>query len=163
MGDKIVEIVPYDPKYAEIFENYRTIILGVLPYVKVQLIGNVAVPMKGKKEIDVLVIAEDVLVAQEVLQKAGFHKGPIYEGEAYATDYRYNLECEVHLLPEGDRRISRINDLIKFLQEHDDVRSRYEEFKESCNGLSIREYRNRKADYIRENIPNFADLTPKNF
>jgi len=52
----------------------------LLPNSKIEIVGSMAVPMKGRPEIDVLVIDLDVSGVSDILAKNGFKQGPVEHG-----------------------------------------------------------------------------------
>jgi len=55
-----IKIVDYDPVYLKIFKKYEKIIKKTLLISRINLNGSMAVPMKGKEEIDILVEVENI-------------------------------------------------------------------------------------------------------
>lgn len=141
-----VKIVNFNPEWLDVFENYKTIIAKA----KCTLVGSAAVPMKGKEEIDIIVEVANVEKAQEALHKAGFGKGPIENGVGYARDYRFGIECELHIMLANHPKKMQAVELVKRLQANDKLRLKFEKFKESCDGISREEYRKRKAKFLEK-------------
>ncbi len=148
---EIIKIVDYDPVYLKIFEKYEKIIKKALLRSRVNLIGSIAVPMLGKEEIDIIVEVENIKESQEVLSKIKFGKGPIVNGTGYLRDYRFNIECEVHLVKFNDSKVKKTLSLVNKLQTNVFLRKQFEEFKKSCDGISRDEYRKRKTDFLKKN------------
>ncbi len=151
-GDEIVHFVEFNPLYLEIFNKYKTEILKLLPEAKIELIGSAAVPMKGKRELDILVESSNKENAQKKLIKNGYEEGPVFEDTSYVKDFRYGIECEVHIMNKGDKKINEIKFLISKLKKDKKLRDKFEKFKESCESLDIREYRKRKAIFLKSNF-----------
>ena len=149
-GDEIVHFVEFNPFYLEIFNKYKTEILKLLPEAKIELIGSAAVPMKGKRELDILIEVPDKEKAQEILVKNGYGNGPIFGDTSYATDLKYGIECEFHILNKGHKQIKKFKSLVKELRKNKRLRENFERFKESCEGLTRREYRERKAEFLKK-------------
>jgi len=146
-----IKIVDYDPVYLKIFKKYEKIIKKTLLISRINLIGSMAVPMKGKEEIDILVEVENIEESQELLFKIKFGKGPIVNGTGYLRDYRFNIECEVHLVKFDDPKVKKTLVLVDKLQKNIFLKKQFEEFKLNCDGISRDEYRKKKRDFLKNN------------
>ena len=145
-----IKIIDYDPVYIKIFEKYEKIIKKTLPISRINLIGSIAVPMMGKEEIDILVEVENIEESQELLSKVKFGKGPIANGTGYLRDYRFNIECEVHLVKFNDSKVKKTLSLVNKLQTNVSLKKQFEEFKLNCNGISRDEYRKKKSKFLKD-------------
>lgn len=147
---EIIKIVDYDPVYLKIFKKYEKIIKKTLPLSRINLIGSIAVPMSGKEEIDILVEVENIEESQELLSKSKFRKGPVVDGTGYLRDYRFDIECEIHLVKFDDIKVKRTLSLVNKLQTNVFLRKQFEKFKKSCDGISGDEYRKKKNEFLKK-------------
>ena len=143
-----VKIVEYNPAWKAFYYQYKKMIHTVLPDAKVELIGSAAIPMVGKKEIDILVICDDVEKAHSVLEKLAFGRGPITKEGGYLSDSRFGVEAEFHVVATGSKKIDNARRLIARLQSDKPLRDRLEFLKRSWDGLSREEYRKHKAEFL---------------
>ena len=83
----------------ERIEFVKKEIKKILPKCKIKLIGSLAVPMKGKKEMDILIQTNNVEQAQNILKEKGYKKGPIANQEGFCRNYNYQVIIELHIIP----------------------------------------------------------------
>lgn len=145
-----IKIVDFDPVYLDIFEKYKKIILNIIPDLYIELIGSAAVPMNGKKEIDILIIADNYEEVQQKLHEDGFGKGPVEGTIAYLRDYRFGIEAEFHIMHSNTKKIEQARALVELLKKDKKLRKDFEEFKRSCDGISRAEYRKRKTEFLKK-------------
>ena len=150
MVNELVEIVEFDPSFKKIYETYKKLVKSILPNIELELIGSAAVPMKGKKEIDIMIVVEDIKDIQSKLTKLGFSKGPIEGKTAYMRDYRFGIEVEFHIVQKGSKKIVNARKLVNILRNDGNLRKQFEELKEQYNGLNREEYRKRKSLFIQK-------------
>jgi len=151
MEEKI-KIIDFNREFLLIFEKYKKIIKKILPTSKIYLIGSSAVPMKGKEEIDILIETDNPKEAQRILFKEGFSKGFETDNKIYHMDFRFGIECQIHLVEKGNKWIKRHLDFIKKLQKNHKIRKELEKLKEECDGLTKDEYKKRKNKFIQKYI-----------
>lgn len=151
--NKIIEIIEPSKNIFDLYNYFEEKIRKAIPNVKTRLIGSFAIPMCGKKEIDILVEIDDVKRAQIILEKLGFSKGPIIRGEGFSHDRSKDMICELHILPPNDKRIKKVYDkVINTLRENKNLREKFEKLKRSLNGKSEEEYKIAKSNFLAENI-----------
>lgn len=124
----------------------------LLPDSDVEAIGAVAVPIAGRNEIDIMIVSDDILRDTEVLAQNGYRKGPIENGISYLKIYRDGVEIGVQIIPAGHKMIGTHRQIIAKLCADVDLRKRYEQFKLSLGGLSFDEYKQRKGEWIKDNL-----------
>jgi GrpB-like predicted nucleotidyltransferase (UPF0157 family) len=148
-----VEIVMPSKKIFDLYSYFEKKIKKALPESKTRLIGSFAVPMAGKKEVDILVEIKDVENALNILDKAGFSKGPIFKGEGFLHGKKEEFVCELHVLEPGDERIRKVYDrTINAFKNNKDLREKFEKLKFSMNGKSEEEYKKMKSKFLKENV-----------
>lgn len=148
-----IEIVKPSKKIFELYDYFEDKIKKALPEAKIRLIGSFAIPMAGKKEIDILIEIEDVENAQNILNKIGFSKGPIIKGEGFLHGRKDGFVCELHVLKPGDERIKKVYyKSINTLKDNKDLREKFEKLKMSLNGKSEKEYKAMKSKFLKENV-----------
>ena len=145
-----IKIVDFNPVFLDIFEKYKKIIHEILSDLHIELFGSAAVPMNGKEEIDILIIADNYKEIQEILSQNGFGKGPIEGTIAYLRDYRFGIEAEFHIMHSKTKKIEQARALVEILKKNPKLRKKFEDFKRSCDGMSREDYRKRKTEFIKK-------------
>ena len=152
---KIIEIIEPSNKVFKLYDYFESKIKHLLPEVNVRLIGSFAVPMCGKKEIDILIETKNVEETQEKLKEIGFSKGPIIKEEGFSINRQKELVCELHIVPFNHKIISKVYDkTINALKENKKLRKEYEKLKRSLNGKEESEYKKAKHEFLAKNIFN---------
>lgn len=128
------EIMPYDPKWSEQFADQAKILKSIFAdeAISIEHIGSTAVPgLAGKPTIDVLVVVDDVSVADRVKEKmetAGYYalgeyvtKGArLFVKEADNTRY-----CNIHVFQKDHPHVREMLELRDYFRAHPDVVSEY--------------------------------------
>lgn len=126
----------------------------ILPSSRVEAIGAVAVGMAGRKEVDIMVISGNVLGDTEILARNGYRKGSIENGISYLKIFRDGVEIGIQIIPIGHKMIDTHRQIISKIRGDQDLKEKYEKFKLSLNGLSGEEYKQKKSEWIKENLLN---------
>ncbi len=148
MNEDIIKIITPSKEIFDLIEDYKRIVKNALPKANITLIGSFGVPMCGKEEIDLLVETDDVKESQLILNKNGFGIGPIVEGEGFSINKKYDITCELHIVPRGHKKIRAYLSLIKKLQNDKTLLEKYELLKWSLNGKSKEIYKLKKNDFL---------------
>lgn len=149
-----VKIVPYNPKFKEIFRQQQTEIQSILGLDVVVLHkGASALGISGKGDVDIYIPIEvenfDSYFGKlkEVLGEPGSH----YPLERVRWNRHIDdIEVEIFLVNQ-DAEFFR--DSLKFwnhLETHPDVLDEYRQIKEEAEGTSTREYYTRKVIFINK-------------
>ncbi|MBT3395078.1 hypothetical protein HOA59_03285 [archaeon] len=149
--ENIVSIIEPTRELSDLFEQIRIKISSLIPGAKIELIGSLAIPMKGKPEMDILIQTEDVEITQDKLSTINFSKGPIIEEEGFCKNRDYKILIELHIVPFNHKRIHKYKQLIKLLQENEKLKKSFEKLKLSYEGKSIKEYKVAKNLFMEEN------------
>ncbi len=149
-----IKIVDFDPDFLNIFDKYKKAIRKIIPELKPELIGSAAVPMKGKEEIDIMIVADNFKEVQEKLSQHGFDKGPVEGKTAYLRDYRVGVEAEFHIVQAGSKKIEIARRLVSILRNNPQLKEAFEKLKEECNGMEREEYKKRKSGFITRILEN---------
>jgi 8-oxo-dGTP diphosphatase len=156
-----VEIIEPSQKIFDLSKKIQREVKKILPESKTKLIGSFAIPICGRKEIDILVEVKDVKKAQEKLAKLSFKKGPVVKEEAFLTKFEGDMRCDLHVLEYGDKRIRKVYDkVINFFKEDEIIREKYSNFRKSLAGLSESEYKEKKSKFLAETV--FAEWNKVN-
>ncbi len=150
VDEEIVEIIEPSQELFDLYAKFKKEILSVLPNSKVELIGSLAVPMAGKKELDIMVVTKDVKDAQDKLVLKGFPKGPIIDGIGYCRNRKQIVIVELHILPPGHKKIEQYREHVKMLQEDASLRKQFEALKVSLDKTSIENYKKEKSKFMKE-------------
>jgi len=148
MNKGVVEIVEPSKEIFELMISIQGEIKEVVSHVKTKPIGSFAVPMCGKKEIDILIETDDVEKAQDLLSEIGFGKGPIVKGEGFCRKRIGDMICELHIVQPNNKKIKDYDKIIKVFQENKELREEFEDIKRSMNGKLIEEYKQSKKEFF---------------
>jgi|SRR3989344_3833582 len=119
---------------------------------EVEAVGAVAVPVAGRKELDIMVISENILKDTEILSQNGYKKGPIENEISYLKSFEGDIEVGVQIIPVGHKMIDIHRKIISRLRGNEDLRKTYEHFKLSLDGLGTEEYKQNKSLWIKEHL-----------
>lgn len=148
--DKVIIIEPSKELF-DLFGKIKQEILTINPDLVIELTGALSVPMKGKKEMDILIQTNNVQSTQNKLIPIGFSKGPINNGEGFCRNRKYEVIIELHILPFNHKKIKLYRQITKTLQEDKNLRKSFEALKTSLNGKNIKEYKDAKKIFMKEN------------
>jgi GrpB-like predicted nucleotidyltransferase (UPF0157 family) len=106
---KIIEVVPYDPKWPHIYEKEAALIRQALGgnCLAIHHIGSTSVPgLSAKPKIDVIAVVQDPLLARDQLEKIGIQ----YRGEYniplhYGFSKRGDIDLNLHVYEEAHPEI----------------------------------------------------------
>jgi broad specificity phosphatase PhoE len=149
---ELVEIIEPSEKIFSLARDVQEKIKKVLPGAETRLIGSFAVPICGRKEMDILVEVENIEEAQDILGKAGFSKGPIIQREAFLKLRADGMIYDIHILVHGDKKIKSYDKVINTLKENKKLKEKYEKLKRSLNGKTAMEYKEAKSKFLKENV-----------
>jgi GrpB-like predicted nucleotidyltransferase (UPF0157 family) len=157
MKTKRIEVVPYDPRWPEIFEAEKKLLEPIL--IEIHHIGSTSVPgFAAKPKIDIIAVAKNRNKAIDNLEKSGY----LYKGEwniplQCGFTKRGNTDVNLHLFFEVDHPEIELN--LKFrdyLRSHDEIRDEYaaikreilkdENSQQKINGFPL--YTIRKREFI---------------
>lgn len=155
-NSEIIEIIEPSEKIFKMSDKMQKRIKKILPNSKTRLIGSFAIPVCGKKEIDILIEVDNVEEASNLLEKEGFKKGLKVKNEIFFSYFEEEIQYDLHVLPQGDNHIRKVYDkVIDYFKKNEDKRIEFDNFKRSLNGLSPEEYKKRKGEYLERTV--FAD------
>lgn len=140
-----VKIVNYNPEWENIYKKYKKKILKTEK--RVYHVGSASAKIKGRKEIDILLISDDIPKTYETMAKMGFTKGPIEEYEAHMRNRYYGVRCDLHIFKPNHKQVKTYLEQSKKLQNNPEIREKYIKLKEECDGVSIEEYRKKKKEF----------------
>lgn len=150
-GEEIITIIEPSKKIYDLFDHIKEKISNNLPESEIELIGSFAVPMKGKKEIDILIQTENVESAQNFLTKIGFSKGPIIKREGFCINRDHEIIIELHIVPFNHKKIKTYRKLITKFRKNPEIKKRFENLKMAFEGKPAKEYKEAKNEFIKEN------------
>lgn len=147
-----MDFIKYRKKELRLANNSIKEIKDIIPASKCKIIGAAAIPMLGKKEIDILVISKSIISSFKKLNKIDY-KGKIIDNKkAYLRKIFEDITIEIHLVKPNDKIIRIYGKYINILKRNNSLRIKYEKFKKSMSNLSSDEYKIKKSKFIRENI-----------
>lgn len=120
----------------------------------VEAVGSMAVPMTGRSEIDIMIVADKNRHAaiSDTLANWGYGKGPVIDGIAYLRKFEEGIEIGIQILPLDHKMIAIHRKILERLRADEKMRHDYSEFKRSLDGQTEEDYKSKKEDWIRENI-----------
>lgn len=151
---KIVKIIEPNNKILEKQKDYIRKLKETFPDELVEAAGSMAVPMIGRSEIDIMVIAgksEPTLIA-DTLISWGYGKGPIIDGIAYFRKFEEDIEVGVQVLSPNHKMIAIHRKILEKLRTDEKLRNDYSKFKKTLNGLPEDDYKKQKGEWIMKNI-----------
>jgi GrpB-like predicted nucleotidyltransferase (UPF0157 family) len=155
-----IEIVPYDPGWATIFEKERQMLLHALPYVihEVYHIGSTSVKgLAAKPIIDILLVVSslsDLDSSIHVFEKFDYESMGEFgiKGRRYYRKGRSNRTHQIHAFQENDPNIVRHIVFRDYLESHAEIRIEYANLKtalaKTCNN-DIERYCAGKDKFIK--------------
>ena len=150
-----VKIIEPDEQIFKIVKDSIYEIKKLFPSRVVEHIGALAVPMCGRKEIDIMVISPNVSSDSITMNQTNYSAGPNIDGISYFRKFINNTEIGIQIVPENHPIIDIHRRIIKKLKNNPELKKRYSKFKYSLNSLTPDEYKSRKGAWIKENL-----LTP---
>lgn len=127
---------------------------SLLPSARIEAVGAMAVPMMGREELDILVISEDITSSAEKLEEIGFKIGPFVNEIQFMKKMVGSIEVALQVMLPENRMIGTHKKILELLRSDDELRHRYELFKQTLSGLTREEYKKKKNDWLKENILN---------
>jgi GrpB-like predicted nucleotidyltransferase (UPF0157 family) len=152
------EVVPYDLKWAQQFEELKTEIQTVFPHAQIEHIGSTAVVgMVGKSCIDILVIVDNLDVVElHINEMESLHFE--YAGAFVTKDSRLFrvmddnvLLANIHFFPTGHPHNKEMLNMRDYLRSHEDEVRAYSELKENLYlkyPNDYASYRKHKDEYM---------------
>ncbi len=145
-----MKMVKPKKKYFELFEEYKKIISKILPKAEITLIDSLAIPMLGKKEIDILIETENLEESCDLLTKEFPKRSPIVGNHVYFHDERKDIMVELHLSKKGSKKIKSVKEFIEKLKNNSKLKEKFEKFKLSCDSFSKEEYKKKKSEFMTQ-------------
>lgn len=115
--------------------------------------GSACAKIKGKEEIDILIITNNIPKTYESLRTIGFSKGPIQEDEAHMRNRDYGIMCDMHIFEKEHEQVQRYLEQSDKLKNNSKIREEYIKLKEESLGLSMQEYKDKKKEFWK-NVQN---------
>src|SRR3989344_736093 len=154
------DVAPYDTKWVDQFEEYKSKTQKIFPEAQIEHIGSTSVPgMAGKPCIDLLVIVEDLKIAEKhigAMEKVGFEDA----GEFVMENPRLfrvmkddTLFANVHFFPAGHPHNDEMLNLRDYLRSHPEEVKAYSKHKEELYSKyqdDYASYRKYKDEYMDE-------------
>jgi GrpB-like predicted nucleotidyltransferase (UPF0157 family) len=136
--DRKYEIIPYDPNWPHQFSEHAKILKSIFAdeAISIEHIGSTAVPrLAGKPTIDVLILVEDVSIADRVekqMKIAGYNAlGEfVTEGARLFVKESNNIRyCNIHVFQKDHPHVKEMLQLRDYLRAHSEVVSEYSKLK----------------------------------
>lgn len=153
MERETVQILPYNPRWPQIYDNEATLIIQALGSncLAIHHFGSTSVlGLSAKAIIDILAIVKDFsCVDTSNLEKLGFeNRGEVIPSGRYFSKNTYRIH--LHLFEEGNPLIEHNLMFRDWLRIHDDDRDAYSKIKKDLarkhtDGMS---YCNAKTEFI---------------
>ena len=153
LSDRIVSVVPYDPRTERLFMVVKKKILDILgPEAIVEHCGASSLGISGQDEIDVSVVASSGEFADYAMKLDG-KLGSI--ASWYPDRVRFDVREEgkkIDLKVVDGEHPNHLRGKIfeRHLRTHPEDLERYRALKEGSNSLTTKEYYRRKIEFINE-------------
>ena len=138
-------ILPYDPRYREIFLRVQAYVQAGLPLVELVHIGSTAIPdLRGKPMLDMAAVtgAPDLRAEQRALEQLGFHRRPVWVdrddkpyvcGSVRHDGKTWNIN--LHVCHRHDPVHKDSLAFIEILNRRPDLRRKYEQAKDRAHHI----------------------------
>ena len=132
------DVVPYDPRYKDQFENEAQVLNSIFgnSAIAIEHVGSTAVPgLSGKPTIDVLVLVEDIAIAEKLKQKmegAGYKSLGEYvrPGTQLFVREENNIRlCNIHVFPKDHPHAKEMLLLRDYFRSHKELVEEYSRLK----------------------------------
>ena len=151
--ERIIKIVPYDPKTDELFGKVKNKITDLLgPEVLVEHSGASSLGISGQDEIDVAIVA-DKEKFNEYIPKLETIFGEVrsrYEDRVRFEVKEDGKKIDLKIVDTSHPNYAEEKLFVNYLRNHPEDLGRYQILKEECNGLTVKEYYRRKVNFINE-------------
>lgn len=137
-NDRKYEILPYDPNWSQQFIEHAKILKSIFvdKAISIEHIGSTAVPgLAGKPTIDVLILIENVSVADELekqMEISGYHALGEYvtKGARLFVKESDNIRyCNIHVFQKDHPHVQEMLQLRDYFRAHPEVVSEYSKLK----------------------------------
>lgn len=149
---KVEHIVNPSQQIESLKSSVERDLTELLPGSSIEIIGSMAVPMKGRPEIDVMIIDEEVEKVSGILVENGFKQGPVENGVSYLKDKKGEVEIGVQILKPDNKMVNSHRRFLQRLQNDESFRNAYEKLKMSLDGLSRETYKAKKNEWVRQHL-----------
>jgi GrpB-like predicted nucleotidyltransferase (UPF0157 family) len=159
--NRAYSVIDYDPRWAKLFNAEAITLKNILGdyALSVEHVGSSAVSgMDSKPIIDILVIVDDVTLAESFKEKMGEY-GYVYAGQVvgersrlYRKMNRDIITANIHIFPEGHPHIKEMITLREFLRSHPNEALKYSQVKKEIfikYPTDYMEYKKLKDIYIQ--------------
>ncbi|HQU08279.1 MAG: hypothetical protein B7X04_03690 [Parcubacteria group bacterium 21-54-25] len=132
------EILPYDPTWPQQFAEHAKILKSIFAdeAISIEHIGSTAVPgLAGKPTIDVLVVVDDVSVADRVKEKmetAGYHALGEYVAKGarlFVKESDNTRYCNIHVFQKDHPHVREMLGLRDYFRAHPKIVNEYSKLK----------------------------------
>jgi len=151
--ERIISIVPYDPKTEELFNKVKNKITDLLgPEVLVEHTGASSLVISGQDEIDVAIVA-DREKFNEYIPKLETIFGEVrsrYEDRARFEVKEEGKKIDLKIVDASHQNYLEGKLFESYLKDHPEDLDRYRTLKEEGDGLTVKEYYQRKTEFINE-------------
>lgn len=151
--EKIVEILPYNPKTKDVFEKIKKEIQIFLGKVEILHCGSTSLEILGQGEVDLYIPVEQNRFnrhLEKVIKHFG-EAGSIYPlKRARFVRYIDDIKVEIFLINKEDNDWKDSRKFEKCLKDNSGLLKQYCKLKEKSRGLSIQYYYRRKIEFINK-------------
>lgn len=152
-NEKIVEILPYNPKTKESFYKIKKEIEIFFGKVEILHCGSTSLGILGQGEVD-LYIPVNPQYFNEYLKKLIKYFGPagsIYPLErARLVKYTDNIKVEIFLINKDGDNWKNSRKFENYLKNNLEMLNEYVKLKEESRGLSVQYYYRKKIEFINK-------------
>ena len=161
-------VLPYNPKYTEIYQAVKILVETRCDGVEVVHIGSTAVDdLRGKPMVDLLAVTGDPELrrVQAALEMVGFHRRAVWtdtDDKPYVCGSVRRggvFNVNIHVCNENSPRHHGLVQFRDILRNHEQARRRYEKAKDDAHSVSpgdAEAYNEAKAPVIRAILDEFC-------
>lgn len=153
LSDRIIKIVPYDPRAEELFDIVREKIFSVLDRdVKVEHGGSTIFGIAGQDEVDVSIVAPKEKFSEYIpkLETIFGSVRSLYPDRARFEVKEGDKKIDLKIIDENHPNYLEGKIFEGYLASHPEDLERYRILKEECSGLTVKEYQRRKTEFSNE-------------
>ena len=148
----MIKITGFTKTKKEIAKKHISSLKKILLDDKIELIGACAVPMKGKQEIDIMIISLNMKISKNKLIKLRYAEGPLIKRTKYLSKKDKGIKIDVQIMTPENKMINIHRKIIKNLKENSRLKKDYENAKIKFKKGTEEEYKKKKLEWINHNL-----------
>lgn len=155
--DKIVRILPYNPKVKMVFNEINTPINGIYPKLEVKHMGASALEISGQNDVDIFAFSNPLDFDKYLPGLTKLFGEPLHRHETF-IEWKFkkeDLDVEFYLTAKDSETMKKQITSFEILKNNKDLVNEYEKLKWSLNGKPFREYQEKKYEFYHKILENY--------